>query len=347
MPDLRRYILISLILIGGVSWLYGKVEYKYSYLPKKVYENQIFPITILEIGSLSNTTPKFFFDDNSAIRPIGKKALVVKNGNDTFFTFYFKSLNSNITIPSLRIKNTQGITVIDKRVIPITKLKPREDFCGVLAADMKIKTSQSSNYDESNNLVTLSIEAYEANIENMHLKNVIESGIEQISRDNAKVVAEFYIVVPASQKIVKFTYFNTIKQQYMFLEMEIDIKDSTVSTQSKLNPKNDSFDRLKKYTFISFAIMFFLLFLWKRDIFYIMLMVVSLIILFIFYMPRDKICVSQGSSLYILPTNSSRIYATTDKKAITDLLGKRADFNKIEYTKEIIGWIKDEDICKD
>jgi hypothetical protein len=345
MPIVKYYILALFILFGGVSNIYAEIEYKYSYLPKKVYENQIFPITILEIGSHS-TTPHFFFDTNSDMEPIGKKPLVVKNGNDTFFTFYFKSIGRSITIPSLRIKNTQGIRVIEAKKIPIAKLKPREDFCGVLSADMKIKTSQSSTYDERNNLVTLSIEAYEANIENMHLRNVIESGIEQISRDNAKVVAEFYVVVPSTQKRLKFTYFNTIKQQYIFLEMSIDIKDSTVSTQSKLNPKNSSFDKFKKYTFIFFSTLFLLLYIWKRDIFYIILMIVSLIILFTFYIPKDKICVSQGSSLYILPTNSSRVYAITDEKSITDLLGKRADFNKIEYSKEIIGWIKDEDICK-
>ena len=342
---LRYYILIFFILMGSSS-LYGKIEYKYSYLPKKVYENQIFPITILEIGSQSSTNPKFTFDKQNTIEPISVKPLIVKNGNDTFYTFYFKSMNSNISIPSLSIKNTQGTTSLEGYLIPIAKLKLREDFCGVLAADMKIKTSQASTYDESNNLITLLVDAYEANIENMHLRNVIESGIEQINRVNAKVVAEFYIVVPASQKTLKFTYFNTIKQQYIFLETAIDIKDSTVSTQSQLNPKDDSFEKLKKYSFISFALFFLLLFLWKKDIFYLMLMIVSLVILFIFYMPREKICIDQGSSLYILPTNTSRICTITDQELTTDLLGKRANFNKVEYSNQIIGWIKDENICK-
>ena len=64
-------------------------------------------------------------------------------------------------------------------------------------------------------------------------------------------------------------------------------------------------------------------------------------------MPRDKICVEQGSMLYILPTNSSRVCSITDKILTTDLLGKRANFSKIEYSNQIIGWIKDENICKD
>ena len=344
---LRYYSIIFFLLMGSFSHLYGKVEYKYSYLPKKVYENQVFPITILEIGSQFSKNPKFIFDKKIAQKPISSKPLIVKNGNETFYTFYFKSINSNVTIPALRIENITGTNSLPKHIIPIAKLKPRDDFCGVLAADMKIKTSQSSTYDESNNLITLLVDAYEANIENMHLRNVIESGIEQVHRVNAKVDAEFYMVVPSSQKKVKFTYFNTIKQQYIFLETAIDIKDSTVSTQSQLNPKDDSFDKLKKYSFISFALFFLLLFLWKKDFFYLMLMVVSLVILFIFYMPREKICVGQGSPLYILPTNTSRVCVVTDRQLTTDLLGKRANFNKIEYSNQMIGWIKDENICKD
>jgi hypothetical protein len=330
----------------ALSHLYAERVYKYSYIPKKVYENQIFPITILEMNSEQIDKPSFNFDQRSSIQPLFNKPLLVKNGNDSFHTFYFKAENQSLQIPTLRIKDKNNKVHLEKFSIPISKLKTRDDFCGVLAADMKIKTSQSSTYDESNNLVTISIEAFEANVENMHLKNVIENGIEDIKRKNAKVNAEFYVVVPTTQKKLKFTYFNTIKQQYVFLETAIVIKDSSVSAQSQLNPKDDSFDKLKKYAFIAFSSFFFLLFLWKRDFFYLLLAVVSLITLFTFYKPKKKICIDEGTSLYILPTNTSRISTITDKKITTEILAQRAEFYKIEYNNKIIGWIKNENICK-
>jgi hypothetical protein len=347
MSRLCSFLFIVILSIFGVSNLYAKSDYKYSYLPKVVYENQIFPITVLEIDSVDNNKISFIFDKNSQTQPISKKPLLVKNGKDTFHTFYFKAQNKSITLPSLVIKDDYGIVVIKKYTISITKLKYRDDFCGVLSADMKIKTSQASTYDESNNLVTLSIEAYEANIENMHLRDVVENGIENIKRKGAKVIAEFYVVIPVSQKKLRFTYFNTIKEQYIYLDINIDIKDSTVSTQSQINPKDDNFDRLKKYLFMSLILLFLILFLWKKDFFYLLLMFVSVAILSIFYLPKDKICISQGTPLYILPTNGSRICSTIDEEFTADVLGERAKFYKVEYSNGVIGWIKDENICKD
>ena len=343
---IKSYLFTLFVMMIALSHLYAEREYKYSYIPKKVYENQIFPITILEMHSDQINKPSFYFDQSSSIQPLFNKPLLVKNGNDSFHTFYFKAENQSLQIPTLRIKDKYNKVHLEKFSIPISKLKTRDDFCGVLAADMKIRTSQSSTYDESNNLVTISIEAFEANVENMHLKNVIENGIEDIKRKNAKVNAEFYVVVPTAQKKLKFTYFNTIKQQYVFLETTIVIKDSSVSAQSQLNPKDDSFDKLKKYAFIGFSTFFFLLFLWKRDFFYLLLAVVSLITLFTFYKPKKKICIDEGTSLYILPTNTSRISTITDKKITTEILAQRAEFYKIEYNKKIIGWIKNENICK-
>ena len=336
---------LLLFIIGYLSFLQATEEYKYSYLPKKIHENQIFPITVLEIGSTEDI-PRFSFNNESDNQPLFQEPLIVKNGNDSFYTFYFKAHKGIFHLPQLTIGKTSRTIYLDATDILITVLKPRKDFCGVLAADMKIKTSQASTYDREKNLVTLSIEAFEANLENMHLKTVTEDGIENIKRHNAKVRAEYYVVVPKSQKSIKFTYFNTIKGQYVFLDAPIIIRNYSVSTQSELNPKDDSFEKVKKMTFIGLTILFFLLFLWKRDFFYLIIAVVTLITLLTFYAPGKNICIKQGSPLYILPTYTSRISTKIIDEFTTTLLGERDEFNKIEYENGIIGWIKNEDLCK-
>jgi hypothetical protein len=332
------------LMIGYLSFLQAVDEYKYSYLPKKVHENQIFPITVLEIGSTEDM-PRFYFDTEGENKPLFQEPLIVKNGNDSFYTFYFKAHKGIFHLPQLTIGKTSETIYLDATDIPIAVLKPRKDFSGVLAADMKIKTSQASTYDKKNNLVTLSIEAFEANLENMHLKMIVEDGIENIKRQNAKVRAEYYVVVPESKKSIKFTYFNTIKGQYVFLEAPIVIRDYSVSTQSELNPKDDSFEKVKKMTFVGLTALFFLLFLWKRDFFYLIVAIVTLITLLTFYAPGKKICIKQGSPLYILPTYTSRVSTKINVEFTTPLLGERDEFNKIEYENGIIGWIKDEDLC--
>ncbi|MEA3491218.1 MAG: hypothetical protein U9R27_04890 [Campylobacterota bacterium] len=342
---IKPLLILFALLIGFTSSLLAGKEYKYSYIPKKAYENQLFSITVLEIGS-TKERPKFSFDTKGKNQPLFKNPLIVKNGNDSFYTFYFKADSGKFHLPKLTIQDAEKIISLGATDIPIVKLKSREEFSGVLAAEMKIKTSQASTYDSKNNLVTLSIEAFEANLENMHLKMVIEDGIENIKRQNAKVRAEYYAVIPATQKHLKFTYFNTIKGQYLFLDVPIVIKDYSVSAQSEINPKDDSFDKLKKSTFIGLSIFFFLLFLWKRDFFYLIIAVVTVITLLTFYTPKKDICVKQGSSLYILPTHTSRVSIKVDDEFTTPLLGERTEFNKIEYKNNTIGWIKDEDLCK-
>ena len=345
MQHLRSlWLSISLILTFTVL-LSAQSEFKYSYMPKKVYENQLFAVTVIGIGEDGTHTPQFTFDSSSQTQPIDAVPLVVKNGNDSFYTFYFKASKSDIRIPQLIINTEYNEVPLPSRNIFIKTLKIREDFCGVLAADMKIKNSQVSNYDEKNHIVTLSIEAFEANMEDMTLANVEESGVETLKRENAKVSTEFYFVVPTEKKLVKFTYFNTIKKQYVFLEVAIVLEDASVVTQSDLNPKEDNFTKLKKYGLMTFTIFFFLMFLFKRDFFYLVFGVISVITLLTLYIPHKKICIKQGASLYILPTSTSTVSTKVEEKFDTSLLSERVGYKKIEYKEGIIGWIKNEDLC--
>ena len=339
------YLLVGFVLFF-TTLLSAQSEYKYSYVPKKVYENQLFPITIIGLGISNTITPEFTFETTNRAEPLSTEPLVIRNGNDSFYTFYFKAEKNDIRIPSLIINTSDNQIELPSQNILIKSLKQRKDFCQVLAADMKIKNSQVSNYDETNHIVTLSIEAFEANIEDMNMSGAVESGIENIKRSFAKVSAEFYMVIPVEQKVLKFTYFNTIKKQYVFLEVPVVVEDTTVTTQSDLNPKEDSFEKLKKYSLITLSLFFIIMFLFKRDFFYIVFGVISIITLLTLYIPHKKICVQQGAPLYILPTATSTISSKIDEKLDTHLLGESTGYKKVEYKEGIIGWIKNENICQ-
>ena len=346
MSPLRAFVILWSFMLMTASLLHAEGDFKYSYVPKKVYENQIFPITIIDTRQ-EKIKPQYQFETNGDVRPLSTTPLVIRNGDDNFYTFYYKATKSNeITIPRIYINVEGQTTILDQHTIPVLKLQPREDFCGVLAADMKIRNSQVSHYDEDHYLVTLSVEAYEANLEDMHLNTVVESGVEDFERKGAKAEGEFYVVIPMAQKELKFTYFNTIKQQFVFLKTPVELLDSSVVTQTDLNPKEDSFDKLKKYTFMALVGFLFLMFLIYRDFFYLVLGTVSLITLLTFYTPKEKVCIQQGAPLYILATETSSISTKVDNEYTTLLLGERLEFNKVEYKNGIIGWVKDEDLCK-
>jgi len=268
MQYLRSVWLFLGLLLAFSTLLSAQSEFKYSYMPKKVYENQLFAVTVIAVGESGSKKPNFTFDSASKTQPLFKRPLLVQNGPDSFYTFYFKASDVDIRIPRLFISTDSGESSLEPKTVFIKTLKQREDFCQVLAADMKIKNSQVSNYDEKNHIVTLSIEAFEANLEDIALSNVQEAGLDALDRRHAKVDAEFYVVLPVEQKQLKFTYFNTIKKQYVFLEVPVVVADASVTTQSDLNPKDDSFEKLKKYTFMFLVGFFFIMFLFRRDFFY-------------------------------------------------------------------------------
>ncbi|MBD3790071.1 MAG: hypothetical protein IE885_06885 [Campylobacterales bacterium] len=346
MSIFRFFALIWTVLSIMTALLNAQSEFKYSYIPKKVYSNQVFPVTVMAVSEDGSPTPKFTFATDSKVQPLFKDPLIVKNGMDGFYTFYFKAQNSDIRIPALMIISQSHQDTLDAKVIPLETLPKREDFSNVLAADMKIKNNQVSNYDENHYLLTLSIEAYEANLEDMQLKKVVEDGIEDLKRTQAKVETGYYAVIPITQKVLTFTYFNTIKQQFILFKIPVEITDSSVTTQSDLNPQEDSFEQLKKYVLIFFVIFFLLMFIIKRDFFYLVFGVVALITLLTFYIPHKKVCIKQGASLYILPTQTSTMSTKVDHEFEAILLGERGEFKKVEYQKGIIGWIKNEDLCE-
>ncbi len=341
---LSSLVWICIILISHTTLLLAQSDFRYSYIPKSLYPNQLFAVTIVSSGE-KNSQPVFGFDTQNTLQPISTKPLIVRNGNDRFYTFYFKAEGYSIKTPQIDIQTKDQHKYLRAKTIPIKDLENPDNFSKVIAVDMKIKNSQISNYDEHNHIITLSIEAIEANIEDMRVDN-IDSGVENINRKFAKVVADFYIIVPIEEKVFKFSYFNSIKKRFIYFQLPIVLSDSSTFVQSDLSPTANSFEILKRYSFIFFSIFFLIMFLAKRDFLYLLLFVISLITLLTFYIPHKSICIKQGTKIYILPTHTSTMTSTVTEDINTSLLETHAKFLKIEYKKGIIGWIKDEDTCK-
>lgn len=347
MPNKVLYFLLPLILFA--TSLVADIEYRYSYLPKKIYNNQVFPVTVLAIGIGDRSRELYFkFDRDSSNQPLFKEPLIVQNNQDCFYTFYFKNNNKDeFKLPLLFIKSTEADVILDEHFIPVSKLKKQKDFAGVIAADIKIATYQASTFDEKQNLITVSMQGYEANIENMNIDKYKEQGIENIERKNSKVEAEYFVVLPSNITDLNFTYYNTIKEQFVPISVPIKIVETKLTTQLEPNPKNDSFEDIKKITIVSFIIFFALMFLWKRDFLYLVVVALLVIVLIGFYAPLKKICINEGAQVRILPTDNSRVSTVLDKKLEkVNKLAVRGKYIKIEYNNDRVGWIDEKDICE-
>jgi hypothetical protein len=323
--------------------LVAKETYRYTYVPKTVHSNQVFAVTV---ASKTQEPSTLVFDKSSELQALFTDPLEVQNGDEIFYTFYFKAQETDIVIPRLFISSSTQETSLEGQIITLLPLENEGNYSSVLASSLKIVSQQVSNFDAKNHIITLSIEAYEANLEDMILRHVLESDIDEFKRSGAKATSDFYAVLPRTQKSLSFSYYNTIKQSFVTLTVPVKVANASVTTQSDLNPKVDAFERLKRYALIFFSLFFFFMFFWKRDFFYLTLGIVSIITLLTFYIPHKKICVNQGAQLYILPSQTSTISMHIDDKLDTMKLGTRGDFTKIQTKSQIIGWIKNEDICK-
>jgi len=114
MASLRSFwLLCGLFLLTFTTILSAQSEYKYSYVPKKVYENQLFSVTVICLSECSKEVPQFTFDTISNIQPLSDEPLVIHNGDDSFYTFYFKASRVDMRIPRLFINSENADLSLD------------------------------------------------------------------------------------------------------------------------------------------------------------------------------------------------------------------------------------------
>ncbi len=320
-------------------------DVEYSYVPKKVYEKQVFPISFLVIDA--SDKKRIMFDFKGDKKPIMNDPVIINNGSKTFYTFYFKTEQALFVIPEVDVTFDDSNKILPKISIPVKKIPQHKNFSGVIASGLKIKNHQVSVYDEKTNLIAISFEAHDANLEDIYIPSALKDGTEKVKRTGSKIELNYYIVLPSEQKELNFSYFDTIKESFINKTIPIVMQDASVAAQTDLNPKDDSFETLKKYTLLGLIILFVLLFVWKRDFFYLILAVITAAVLLTFYTPLATVCVKEGSPLYIIPTSNSTTSIYIDTKYKTTKLAQRNEFVKIEYKNGTVGWIKNEDLCED
>jgi len=344
MKNLPSYalLLITFFLTFTANLLAADVEY--SYVPKKVYEKQVFPLSFLTNNNESNKKIGFNFKGNK--EPILSEPVIIRNGSKTFYTFYFKTTDKVFTIPEVSVNFNGKTKTLSGVKIPVKKLPKSKNFSGVIASGLKIKNHQVSVYDETSNLIAIALEAHDANLEDIYIPSALKDGVENARREGSKMEIHYYIVLPAEQTLLTFTYFDTIKETFVEKNIPIQMQDASVAAQTDLNPKEDSFEALKKYTLIALTILFVLLFLWKKDFFYLVMAVISAAVLLTFYTALATVCVKEGSPLYIVPTSNSTTSIHIDKRYKTTKLAERNEYVKIEYKHGTVGWIKHEDLCE-
>ena len=67
MSSFRAVVLVWTFLLTAASMLHAEGGFKYSYVPKKVYENQLFPVTVIDTRK-EKSKPRYQFEISNDIR---------------------------------------------------------------------------------------------------------------------------------------------------------------------------------------------------------------------------------------------------------------------------------------
>jgi hypothetical protein len=350
MMPLRRWFLSFFVGWIALTGSASTTDYRYSYIPKTVFSTQVFPVTILASDADPSHPVVFQFAPQSPLKPLGFTPAKVVNGNDVFFTFYFQANGEDdLQIPELIIRESNQTHTLPGRRIHTERLEihAADNFCGLIATDCTIRSSQISMFDANNTLVSITLQAHEANPEAIRIHGAIEEGLEKITREGSVVHAEYYFVIPSSETNITLSYYNTAQHRFVPTTIATDYRNKSVAAQVELNPKASPFEKLKKYGSIALALFFALMFGWRRDWLYLVLLVVVAFWIYTAYQPRATLCIQEGSPFYILPTHNSRSSTTITEELHTRSLGEHERYHKINYHHGIIGWIRHEDLCQD
>ena len=308
--------------------------------------HQIFPVTIRFIHPTTQQPPSF------SIQKAKGLALRFSNtkltSDDLYFykTFYFKVLAPKVKLPDITIQSSSFSYTLPGKELQIKNLNTPKDFCGVLADKLSIIKGKSVQFNKELNLIVLHLTTTLGNLEDFTLPVAQKEKIKEFNESFPSNEAIYYAFIPSNITQLKFSYFDTKKREFKRVLFNIHVKDEIVSTQSELNPSQDKNRVVKIILILSSGALFILIAIWIRSIFMGFIGILLLLLGAYLSIPMQKVCVKANSKIYILPTKNSTIFRINTTKRSYIKLNEVNGYTKIELDKQLVGWVKNEELCK-
>ncbi len=227
----------------------------------------------------------------------------------------------------------------------VVALREDEAFCLVLSEDFTLNNHHEKKYDEQSNIVLLEINATNANLEDFHIPYAIRDGIDEIKESGPIQSIYYFAIISNDIKNFKFKYFDLVSNKYHIVSFPVMLLDSSVSTQTDLNPQKNKYALYKAIALFVFALLFFLFYLKYRKLYLLLFSLIILAFMLYTQVPISKIKLQEGMALRILPTENSTIFYKTEVPIEADILLRKDGYIKVLLPNTKIGWI-DEDSTK-
>ena len=321
-----RYLIILFFASFSFS---ANLIIQYPNLKKEYYENQIIDLNI-KVISPKETNLTF-------IPPLGGE-INVSRENPFVYNVNVKYKNDD-DIKKVFIVSKDLYKEISLNDLYSTKqLDKIKNFCNVLAKNLKVQNIISSKYDNKYNMVSFTLIGKNANLNDftLHLK---DENLTIVSPQKATYLG----LIENNQKNIDFYYFNTQNDNYQKIKIPINIKEETISTQTNLNPEeNTLFTPVNIFILSSIAILI-LIFLVYQQIWLIFPPLLLTAYLIYANLPKGEGYLTRGTKVYILPTKNSTIFYEAPIGTKVKILKQTTNYTKIQIQNKI-GWVKNEDI---
>ncbi|WP_457749900.1 hypothetical protein [Sulfurimonas sp.] len=341
---LLTFIFISSLFANKVIYL------SYDEIPNRVIKGEIFPVTYKALSTVKNFDDILYeFSNHNGLKILDEAPQRVQRGKYYYDTFHMEVTQNNARLPDveafLMAPRDYNSTSLQGKKLNVITLNPNKNFSNIIANNFNLQEYKTTVYDATHNIVIFVASAQNCDIEQMHFNDVYKQGIESVSGNYDEAKITYFIIIDKKIENFSFSYFNLLKNDYTQATIPIIVNDDSVSTQSDLRPRDQSHDTIKMYIAAAIAFAGFILILIRRKYLYLVFIILPLIYIINLAIPQKRICIKEGTAIYLLPVENSTIFETTQTQYHLTKEGEVQNFIKVKLTNNKIGWVKNEDTC--
>lgn len=331
----------------------SKVIYlNYEKIPQRVLNGEIFSVTIKTLCVVKDFVDiSYKLSNEEGLKILNPVPLRDKDSKYFYDTFHFIATSQNSRLPDFEAslidanEKAYQTTFLEGEKLNVIALNPKNDFSNIIANSFDILEYKTTTYDATHNIVVFVATATNSDLSALKLNGVFKQGIESVTHSNNDYKITYYAIVGKSMSNLSFSYFNVLKNRFIFVNIPLIVSDDSVTTQSDLKPTDQSNEIIKMGVAAIVAFLAFLVVLWRKRYIYLIFIFAPLAYILSIALPSKEVCIKEGAGIYLLPMSNGTIF----EKATTQYnLQKEAEVEgwvKVQLSNEKIGWVKNEDIC--
>ncbi len=331
-----------------------EIYLSYTQYPKRVFTGQKFKVHIQALIVKSRSD----FDDmlTTLSTPQNLETLTSnikwdENPDGTISTVIeFKAFDQEFKLPVVTLALLNKGQVVSHATLQPIDIKyekiaiNQKLFSNIIASNLKINSVKTKQYSNTQLHSTINIEGYNSNLEDIYLASYGEQGTSSLTQDQKKQNLYYYVITPLHVKQINFTYYNTVENEFVRIQLPIILEEELVSTQTELNPYHNSMLLYKQIAVGVLLVVFLLIYILKRGIISLVIITFLIVLLTYLFIPSEKVLLNSGIKVYILPTTNSTVYKTLQTKQIVEKVVEKNGFIKVIFQNENVGWVRKNDL---